>query len=158
MKARQLFILLFGLIFVLAGCAPAAQTEPVSTEVVEPAPVVEQPPEAPEPTTAPEPATLRVGWAGSPDSLNPGVGTLMEAYTIYELVYETIYNLELDGSYKLELAESAEVSEDGLVWTFKMRPGAKWHDGQPVTAGDAAFTLNYYAAHEDFPYMSTYTV
>ena len=148
MNVRKWLLLLISLVFVLSSCGPATQTEPAAPE------------EGAPPTTAEEPAepvTLRVGWAGSPDSLNPGVATLMEAYTIFELVYQTLYNLELDGSYTLELAESANVSEDGLVWTFKIRQDAKWHDGQPVTAQDVAFTYNYYTVHEDFPYMPAYT-
>ena len=33
--------------------------------------------------------TVRIGWGGSPDSLNPGNGVLTEAYTLYEIVYDT---------------------------------------------------------------------
>ena len=33
--------------------------------------------------------TVRIGWAGYPDSLNPGNGLLSESYTMYELVYDT---------------------------------------------------------------------
>jgi peptide/nickel transport system substrate-binding protein len=100
---------------------------------------------------------LRIGWGGSPDSLNPGLGVLSEAYTIYELVYDTMYQLELDGTYSLELAESVDVSDDGLVYTFTLRDGATFHDGEPVTASDVAFTYNLYAAQEDFPFLPVYT-
>lgn len=40
------------------------------------------------------------------------------------------------------LAKSWEVSDDGLVWTFHMRPGIKWSDGTPITAYDVTFTFN----------------
>ncbi|MFN8475359.1 MAG: ABC transporter substrate-binding protein [Anaerolineae bacterium] len=40
------------------------------------------------------------------------------------------------------LAESWDISKDGLVYTFKLRKDVKWHDGQPFTAKDVAFTLN----------------
>lgn len=40
------------------------------------------------------------------------------------------------------LAESWEVSEDGLVWTFHMRHGVTFHDGSPLTAEDVKFTLD----------------
>jgi len=63
-------------------------------------------------------------------------------------------SLDLDGStYRPELAESWDVSDDGLTWTFHLRPGATWHDGEPVTASDVAFTYDFYGSHEDFPYM-----
>ncbi len=101
--------------------------------------------------------TLRIGWAGSPDSLNPGAAILTEAYTLFELVYDTMYNLELDGTFSLELAESAEVSEDDLTWTFTLRDGVTFHDGEPLTAEDVAFTYTLVMAHDDFPYLNSYT-
>ena len=38
------------------------------------------------------------------------------------------------------LAESWTKSADGLTWTFKIRQGVKWSDGQPLTANDIAFS------------------
>lgn len=102
-------------------------------------------------------SVLRVGWAGSPDSLNPGPAILTEAYTVFALVYDSVYELQLDGTYKLGVAESADVSDDGLIWTFKIRSGIKFHDGTPMTAKDVAFSFNLYKAHEDFPYLNSYT-
>ena len=40
------------------------------------------------------------------------------------------------------LAEEWSTSEDGLVWTFNLRQGVKWHDGEEFTADDVAFTFN----------------
>ncbi|MEK7329147.1 MAG: ABC transporter substrate-binding protein [Chloroflexota bacterium] len=115
-------------------------------------------PEATSPPPATEgPALVRIGWAGSPDTLNPGAAVLSEAYTIFALVYDTIYEFQLDGTYKLDAAESADVSDDGLTWTFKIRSGINFHDGQPMTAKDVAFSINLYQSHEDFPYLNTYT-
>lgn len=104
------------------------------------------------------PVTLRVGWPGSPDTLNPGTGILAEAYVIYDMVYNTLYKLQFDGTFQLDVAESAEVSEDGKLWTFKIRQGIHFHDGEPMTAADVAFSLNLYMAHEDFPYLNFYTI
>jgi peptide/nickel transport system substrate-binding protein len=101
--------------------------------------------------------TLRIGWAGSPDTLNPGAAVLAEAYTIFELVYDSMYELNLDGSFSLAAAESVERSADGLVYTYKIHKGIKFHDGKPMTAKDIAFTYNFYKAHEDFPYLNAYT-
>ncbi|HAX70149.1 MAG TPA: hypothetical protein DCY14_11105 [Anaerolineae bacterium] len=101
-------------------------------------------------------AVVRIGWAGSPDTLNPGMAILVEAYTIFELVYDSMYELNLDGSFTLSLAESVSTSEDGLVWTYKIRDGLKWHDGQPLTAEDIAFSYNLYKDTPEYPYMNGY--
>jgi peptide/nickel transport system substrate-binding protein len=102
------------------------------------------------------PATVRIGWAGSPDTLNPGMAILVEAYTIFELVYDSMYELNLDGSFKLSLAESVEVSDDGRIYTFKIRDGVKWHDGKPLTAEDVAFSYNLYKDTPEYPYLNGY--
>ena len=41
-----------------------------------------------------------------------------------------------------DIAESWEVSADGLTWTFHLRQGVNWHDGEPFTAEDVKFTIN----------------
>jgi len=59
-------------------------------------------------------------------------------------VYSRLVNLDpmdLGAGYKPDLAESWEVSEDGKTITFTMREGVKFHSGNPVTAEDAAFSL-----------------
>lgn len=104
-----------------------------------------------------QPVTMRIGWAGSPDTLNPGMAVLTEAYTVFGLVYDTIYQLQLDGTFKLSLAESENVSDDGLVYTYKIKDGVKFHDGQPLTAEDVVFSYDLYHNTEDYPWMGDYT-
>ncbi len=103
------------------------------------------------------PAIVRIGWGGSPDTLNPGTAVLAEAYTIFELVYDSMYQLQPDGSYTLELAESVDVSEDGTVYTYTLRDDITFHDGEPLTASDVVFSYNLYASQEDFPFLPIYT-
>jgi peptide/nickel transport system substrate-binding protein len=103
------------------------------------------------------PTVVRIGRMGSPDSLNPGVAQLYVASTLFELVYDSMFNLELDGSYSFVLAESYDVSDDGKMWTFHIRPNFKFHDGQTLTAEDIAFSYNFYKANTDFPLLNAYT-
>ncbi len=149
MSYRKLaFALMFSLLLLLAACTSAEQATDAP-------PPDEGQPEATEEMM--EPAVLRVGWAGSPDTLNPGTAVLAEAYTAFELVYDSMYQLNLDGTYSLELAESVDVSEDGTVWTFTIRDGFMWHDGEPLTASDIAFTYLFYQSNADFPFLPVYT-
>lgn len=152
---------LFGLMILsllLSACgAPATPvtgaTQPSGAEAT--APSGSAPTQEPAST---EPAVVRIGWAGSPDTLNPGTAVLSEAYTLFELVYDSMVQLQLDGTYTPELAESWTTSDDGLVWTFKIRDGITWHDGEPLTAGDIAFSYNFYQEQgEAFPFLPVYT-
>ncbi len=100
---------------------------------------------------------VKVGWNGEPDTLNPGMAVLSESFSIFSLIYDTLYELNLDGTYRLSLAESVDVSEDGRVWTFKIRDAVEFSDGKPVTAEDVAFSFNLYLHSEDFIFLPGYT-
>ena len=160
---RLPFMSILVLALIAAACAgtptaaptePAEPAEPVVTEAPPPA-VTEEP--APEPPESMEPVVLRIGYGGSPDTLNPGTAVLSEAYYMFELVYDTMFDLNLDGTYRLTLADSYDLSDDGTVWTFKINPNFKFHDGESLTAQDIAFSYNFYQSHEDFPFLPVYT-
>lgn len=136
MKQKLLFVLAIAAL-VLAACGGGA-TGPASP-------------------SSTGPVTVRIGWSNGPDSLNPGVAWLAEAYTIYELVYNSMYELKMDGTFGYDLAEDVQMSDDGLTYTYKIRQGVKWHDGQPLTAKDVAFTYNLYLNHTDFATLNSYT-
>lgn len=57
-------------------------------------------------------------------------------------VYETLVKLEADGSISGLLAESWDVSDDGLVYTFHLRDGVTFHNGDPLTADDVVFSID----------------
>lgn len=100
--------------------------------------------------------TLRIGIGGSPDSLNPGLGLLSEAFEVYELVFDTPMAITADGEYVPELATDWSVAEDGVTWTVNLRDDVTFHDGEPMTAADLKFTLELYRDHEEFVYQSSY--
>ena len=75
------------------------------------------------------------------DSMNPFVGVEAPAYLMYALNYDLLVNFSTDDlSPAPGLAESWETSEDGLTWTFKIREGVEWHDGEPFTSQDVKYT------------------
>ena len=100
--------------------------------------------------------TVRIGWGGSPDSLNPGDGLLEEAYILYELVYDTPIGLDGNGAWTPELATDWSQSDDGLTWTMHLVDNATFHDGTPLTSADVKFTLELYRDTADFPYLPSY--
>jgi peptide/nickel transport system substrate-binding protein len=87
--------------------------------------------------------TFTVGIVNDVDSLNPFIGIVAEAYEVYGVMYDYLVGYsQKDFSPVPGLAESWSVSGDGLTWTYKIRQGARWSDGKPVTARDAAYTFN----------------
>ncbi|MFF0145772.1 peptide/nickel transport system substrate-binding protein [Amycolatopsis sulphurea] len=95
---------------------------------------------APEPA---QPKVLRVALTTGIDHLNPFTASLAASTQVGRFIYEflTIPSAEKAAAAPA-LAESWRISPDKLTWTFKIRQGAKWSDGQPITAKDPAFTFN----------------
>jgi len=86
---------------------------------------------------------FRLGTVGMGyDSLNPFVGTYAQDYAAWMLMYPNLAQYTGDLKPQPDFAESWTTSADGLTWTFKTRAGATWTDGEPLTANDAAFTIN----------------
>ena len=92
--------------------------------------------------------TLRVGWTNDPDNLNPFIGAETSYYEIAMLNYDFLVGYSLDLEPAPDLATSWETSADGKVWTFHLREGVTWQDGEPFTAADVAFTYNYIIDNE----------
>jgi peptide/nickel transport system substrate-binding protein len=87
--------------------------------------------------------TFTVGINQDIDSLNPFTGIVSSAYEMYQLNYDTLTDYgQKDFAAQPSLAEKWDVSADGLTWTYHIRSGVKWSDGQPLTARDVAYTFN----------------
>ncbi|MEI6288793.1 MAG: ABC transporter substrate-binding protein [Chloroflexota bacterium] len=91
--------------------------------------------------TAAQPVVLHIGWLGKPDTLNPAYAFLVESTTIFDLVYSTLVKEGPDGKYTGCLAKSWKHSDDGLVWTFTLKEGIKWHNGESLTAKDVVWSI-----------------
>jgi peptide/nickel transport system substrate-binding protein len=91
-----------------------------------------------------EKVTFTVALLNEVDSFNPFVGIEAESFEAWALTYD--YMIGYDNSdmsvTNTGLAESWDTSEDGLTWTFHIRDGVTWSDGQPLTAEDIAYTYN----------------
>ncbi|GAA1555915.1 ABC transporter substrate-binding protein [Kribbella sancticallisti] len=91
---------------------------------------------------APASKVIRVGATQAMDSMNPFLAVRLVSSSIHRWMYGFLTVPDpktLQPS--ADLAESWTTSPDGLTWTFKIRQ-AKWSDGQPITAEDAAWTFN----------------
>jgi peptide/nickel transport system substrate-binding protein len=91
------------------------------------------------------------GVAGTPQYLNP----LLSQYnqvddTLVYLLFNGLTRLDEQGNVVPDLADGWLVSDDGLTYDFRLKPGLVWHDGHPVTAADVLYTVNAMQS-EDFP-------
>jgi peptide/nickel transport system substrate-binding protein len=69
------------------------------------------------------------------------------------LVWDMLYGMDAKLQVQRQMVEAEEVSPDGLIWTFRLRPGLKFHDGDKVLARDAVASINRWAAREPMGQM-----
>jgi peptide/nickel transport system substrate-binding protein len=82
-----------------------------------------------------------------PSSLNPLVGYLGADYVMWSLAYDIPINWatkDFSPDFDHSIVTSVDASEDGMTFTYHFRSGVKWSDGEPFSASDAAWTLNFY--------------
>jgi len=84
---------------------------------------------------------LRRGNGSEVQTLDPHKAEGVPASNILRDLYEGLTIEKPDGTVIPGAAESWEISNDGTVYTFKMRKAARWSNGDPVTAGDFVFGL-----------------
>ncbi len=105
---------------------------------------------------SPSPAkdlAFRVGIGEDIDGVNPFTSWSSVTWEAFRLNYNFLTWYDEDYKPAPDLATEWEASDDGKVWTFTIREGATWHDGEPFTAGDIAFTYNYILDNELWAYI-----
>ena len=64
------------------------------------------------------------------------------------MIYDTLFAVDEKFQVRPQMVESWTVSDDGLVWTFKLRDGLEWHDGTAVTSEDCIASLKRWSARD----------
>lgn len=151
-KLSKIFLLVLTLSLLIAGC----QTEDTKGDVVP----TDAPPDVVEPTDVfiEEDASvvLRVGALEEIDCWNPFICPLHWDYN--EMIFEGFNSRgsDLSCSGEPRLAESIELSEDGLTWTVRLFEGITFSDGTPFDATDAVEYINWFiSVGLDIWYMET---
>lgn len=109
-------------------------------------PILIQPAGAQQASPAATPAgasggVLRVGVQGDPTELDPHLVVLDAASLIVDLVYEGLMHEDESLVPQPALAESWKVSEDGLTYTFALRPNVTFHNGRQLVAADVVYSI-----------------
>ncbi|MDD2717863.1 MAG: peptide-binding protein [Candidatus Wallbacteria bacterium] len=137
-------LILLSFVFLAAGCGKP-EVKPPQAEI----------------TSAPSPCygdSLVNSSSADIITLNPLTATDGVSSFIYDMIFNGL--LRYDENYSLvpDLAETWEVSADGLAFTFKLKKNVLWHDGVPFTAADVKFTFEKMLdPATGYPYRENYT-
>ncbi|MBQ6934461.1 MAG: peptide ABC transporter substrate-binding protein [Clostridia bacterium] len=74
-------------------------------------------------------------------TLDPALMSTTAMSAVYAQTGANLFKTDVNGNYQNELCESYELSEDSLTYTFKLKEGIKWSDGEPLTAEHCVFGI-----------------
>jgi peptide/nickel transport system substrate-binding protein len=86
--------------------------------------------------------TLRIGLAEDPDALDPSTARTYVGRIVFAAFCDKLFDIDEKLNIVPQLALSHETSADGKEVTIKLRPGVKFHDGEPFDAEAAKFSLD----------------
>src|SRR6516165_4514189 len=92
--------------------------------------------------------TLRFVPQANLANFDPIWGTQYVVRNASAMVWDTLYGVDEKLEPQRQMAEGEEVSADGLTWTFRLRPGLKFHDGEKVLAKDVVASLDRWSARD----------
>ncbi len=149
LKALLLIFGVLGVLFLAAACSGSSGPTPeaATPEAAEPA-ATSVPAESDGPSAeglASDVETMEGGRLVrlfvDPPTLDPHLTTDATSAQIIVEVFGGLVTIDRDLNVILDLAESLDVSDDGRVYTFRIRPDATFHDGRQVTAEDVRWSL-----------------
>ena len=140
---------LLALVMALAGCGKPSRSQPGSRHPLPPSPLIAK-------CEPGQPGgRFVIGASGSPNTFNPLFATNSASDAIVRLLFGTLVNLNpVTQEPGPGLAESWSVAPDQKTWTFKLRQGVRWSDGQPFTANDVVFTWNDIMYNPDLNHLT----
>jgi len=95
---------------------------------------------------------IRYGLSAYPPNLQPWISTGVSAGTVKMLTNRSLVGYDPKGQLRGELAESWSIDGDG-AWVFRLRQGAVFHNGEPVTADDIKWSIEQIAGEKSTAYM-----
>ncbi|MDH4065649.1 MAG: ABC transporter substrate-binding protein, partial [Acidobacteriota bacterium] len=87
-------------------------------------------------------STLVVGLSADVTTFEPANISSRDNMNIAHHIFGSLFTLDADGTHVPDLATAMEISEDGTAYTYTLRQGLTCHDGEALTAEDAAYSFN----------------
>ncbi len=100
--------------------------------------------------------TLRINLASEPDKLDPALNSSVDGACLAIAAFGGLYTYNAEGALVPNFAEGYTMSEDGMTYTFTMKDGLKWSNGDPLTAKDFEYSWKRAANPQtaaDYSYM-----
>src|SRR2546423_756319 len=97
--------------------------------------------------------TLRFVPQANLANFDPIWGTQYVVRNAAALVWDTLYGIDATLQPQRQMVLSEDVSDDGLIWTFRLRAGLKFHDGEPVLSKDVVASLARWSARDPMGLM-----
>src|SRR5690625_7886137 len=93
--------------------------------------------------------TMRIARpaASAAETLDPA--SALSAYEYLGALYNRVVRLDRNGETVPDLATEWSTNADATVWTFKLRPGVRFHDGQPLTSRDVRYSYGHILRSEE---------
>ncbi|ACB84073.1 ABC transporter substrate-binding protein [Natranaerobius thermophilus] len=152
MSSRKLFVLFLALMFATAvaigGCAPPEEAKEEDPEAEE---EEEAPAEVDNPAVE-RPNEIVIGGPDLEGIFNPVLYSGVYDSWVLGMIFDSLLTVDENGQLTTDqrsVAKDYEISEDGTVYTFHLREGWEFHDGEEITAEDVAFSLEV-TAHPDY--------
>jgi peptide/nickel transport system substrate-binding protein len=84
---------------------------------------------------------LRIGLGDDPDALDPSLSRFYTTRIVFAALCDKLFDIDEKSNIVPQLALGSETSADGKTVTLKLRPGVKFHDGEPFNAEAAKYSL-----------------
>lgn len=152
---KKILALVLALCMVFALCACGSNNAPAESQA---------PAESEAPVEAVDTSVLNVCIASEPDTIDPALNSAVDGATLVSHLFSGLAKWAQDDSGKLvivpdcaeELVEGVANDDGTVTYTYTLRDGLKWSDGQDVTAADFAFAWQRAASTDlaaDYGYM-----
>ena len=100
-------------------------------------------------------SVVNVQVGPSPETIDPALNSAVDGANMIIHAFEGLLKFDRDNNIVSGLAESYDVSDDGLTWTFHLRDGLKWSDGSALTANDFVYSAVSSDLPQNFGTMGT---
>ncbi|PSP58959.1 hypothetical protein BRC72_02610 [Halobacteriales archaeon QH_7_66_36] len=97
---------------------------------------------------------LAILWPGGVNNINPLGWLTIPDYDAARMMYEPLTSVDMEGQAIGHVATDWETFDDGASYTWSIQEDATWHDGEPLTAEDVAFTFKAIKQY-DWPYLGS---